>query len=220
MKKNLFKIVSILGVCLILFSLVVIITKTPEPKPKAGSIDILEKAKLNPSEFGGDFVLTNQDDLKIDSKSLRGKYLLVYFGFTNCPDICPASIMQVSTALEDIKSKDSDLYSKLQLVFITIDPERDTSEVLKNYFDSMGVEIMAFTGTPEEVSEVAKKYRVYYSTVEGSKKDKGNYLVNHSSFFYLVGPDGKFIKHYIPNAKGEEIAKDIIKIFAETKNNE
>jgi len=217
MKRNLFKIVSILGICLILFSLVVIITKTPDPKPKAGSIDIIEKAKLNPNDFGGDFILLDQDGNEFDSRSLRGKYQLIYFGFTNCPDICPASIVEIKKTIDFLKSKNPEVEDLVQPIFITVDPKRDTSMVLKDYFESMGINIIALTGTQKNISDVAKMYRVFYSKAAGSR-DKDDYMVNHSSFFYLVGPDGKFIKHYVPNATGEQIAKDLEKIVSSQPN--
>ncbi len=213
MKNNLFKYIMIVGIVLILTSLIIIITKTPPPKPKAGAIDITENANFNASEFGGDFILLDQNGNNFDSKSLKGKYQLIYFGFTSCPDICPASLMEVINAMNMVDQSDK-LKGSLVPIFITIDPKRDTSEALKSYFDAVDPRIIALTGSDQEINEVAKKFRVYYSVVKGAGKEQEdpNYMVNHSSFFYLVGPDGKFIKPYFPGTKGFDIAKDYLKI--------
>lgn len=210
MKNNFFKYITLFGIVLILVSLTIIITKTPKPKPKPGSIDIIERANINPREFGGDYLLIDQNGNEFDSKSLRGKYQLIYFGFSYCPDICPASMMEVSKAV-NVVNQNEELKQQLVPVFITIDPERDTPEQLKSYFEAINPQIIALTGDDNQISKVAKQFRVYYSIAQGYHK-KNDYMVNHSSFLYLVGPDGKFIKHYVPGAKGEDIAKDFTKI--------
>lgn len=210
MKNNLFKYVIFFGLFLIFISLIIIITKTPPPKPKPGSIDIIEKANINPADFGGDYVLLDSNGEEFDSRSLRGKYQLIYFGFTYCPDICPASVIEINKAIE-LVNQDKQLEGSLVPVFITVDPARDTTQQLKEYFGSASPHIIALTGNEKQISEVAKKFRVYYSIAQGAKEKK-DYMVNHSSFFYLVGPDGKFIKHYVPGAQGEDIARDYAKI--------
>lgn len=215
MKDNLIKYITITGIILIILSLIIIITKTPKPKPRPGSIDIIEKANINPSEFGGDFTLIDQNGNKFDTINIRDKYQLIYFGFTSCPDICPASVIEMSKAIDQLNSQHK--INNIVPIFITIDPKRDNVTQLKAYFENIDPNIIALTGSENEINQVAKKYRVYYSIAEGADKEKNNYMINHSSFFYLVGQDGKFIKHYVPGAKGEEIAHDIAKVDRNTK---
>jgi protein SCO1/2 len=215
MKDNLIKYIAIVGIILIILSLIIIITKTPKPKPRPGSIDIIEKANINPNEFGGDFILIDQNGNKFDTVNMRGKYQLIYFGFTSCPDICPASIIEISKAIERLNNQYG--INNIIPMFVTIDPKRDNVTQLKAYFENIDPNIIALTGNEQEVNQVAKKFRVYYSIAEGADKVKNDYMINHSSFFYLVGPDGKFIKHYVPGAKGEEIAHDVAKVNRNTK---
>lgn len=200
------KIILAVAFCLILLSLGVIITMTPEPKTKVlKNKDI--GVNVQGSNIGGDFVLIDSSGKEVSSESLRGKLLLVYFGFTYCPDICPASLVEMVSALDEVEK-----YSKdLQAIFITIDPKRDTPQELNKYFKNFDARIMALTGTDFAIDEVAKKFRVYYSIADDGAKNTPNYLVNHSSFYYLIGKDGKLIKYYSPGVNGKEMGKNILK---------
>ena len=135
---------------------------------------------------GGDFTLTNQDGQIVDQTILNGKWTLVFFGFTYCPDYCPTTLGVLNAVQERMGDKAKDL----QIVFISIDPERDTPQMLKDYLSSDGFPdgVIGLTGTPEQVAQVAKEYRAFYQKVgEGE-----GYTMNHGLTVYLMGPDGKF----------------------------
>ena len=135
---------------------------------------------------GGDFTLTDQNGKTVDQTILNGKWTLVFFGFTYCPDYCPTTLGVLNAVQERMGDKAKDL----QIVFISIDPERDTPKLLKDYLSSDGFPkgVIGLTGTPEQTAQVAKEYRAFYQKVgEGE-----GYTMNHSLTVYLMGPDGQF----------------------------
>ena len=135
---------------------------------------------------GGPFTLTDQDGQAVTEKMLEGKWSLVFFGFTYCPDYCPTTLGVLNAVQERMGDKAKDL----QIVFISIDPDRDTPQMLKDYLSSDGFPdgVIGLTGTPEQVAQVAKEYRAFYQKVgEGE-----GYTMNHGLTVYLMGPDGKF----------------------------
>ncbi|WP_303718431.1 SCO family protein [Brevundimonas naejangsanensis] len=135
---------------------------------------------------GGPFTLINQDGQAVTEKILEGKWSLVFFGFTYCPDYCPTTLGVLNAVQERMGDKAKDL----QIVFISIDPERDTPQMLKDYLSSDGFpdDVIGLTGTPEQVAQVAREYRAFYQKVgEGE-----GYTMNHGLTVYLMGPDGKF----------------------------
>ncbi len=151
--------------------------------------------------IGGPFTLVDQDGRTVTSDSLKGKPTLIYFGFTYCPDVCPTSLLLMETAIEKLGP---DAASKVNLVLITIDPERDTPALLKGYVTNFGPTFIGLTGTPEQVAAAARAYRVYYQKVPG--KDGGPYLMDHSSIVYLLDRNGRFVTHFTHDAKAEAIA--------------
>ncbi|SJM69140.1 Cytochrome oxidase biogenesis protein Sco1/SenC/PrrC, putative copper metallochaperone [Brevundimonas diminuta 3F5N] len=135
---------------------------------------------------GGDFTLTDQNGKTVDQTILNGKWTLVFFGFTYCPDYCPTTLGVLNAVQERMGDKAEDL----QIVFISIDPERDTPQMLKDYLSSDGFPdgVIGLTGTPEQVAQAAKAYRAFYQKVgEGE-----GYTMNHGLTVYLMGPDGQF----------------------------
>lgn len=135
---------------------------------------------------GGDFTLTDQNGKTVDQTILNGKWTLVFFGFTYCPDYCPTTLGVLNAVQEKMGDKAKDL----QIVFISIDPERDTPQMLKDYLSSDGFPdgVIGLTGTPEQVAKAAKAYRAFYQKVgEGE-----GYTMNHGLTVYLMGPDGQF----------------------------
>jgi protein SCO1 len=195
------KIFLFFGLFLVILSLIIMLTMTPSPKTKASNSTQISIVNNN-SAIGGDFILTDVYGNRFDSRELYGKNLLIYFGFTFCPDICPASLYEMSQALNQIKDT-----SRVQALFITLDPNRDTPQQLKEYFNDFDKRIIPLTGTEKEIDQVAKKFRVYYSK-EYNKLEK-HYLINHSSFFYLVDINGKLIKYYPSGVGGIEMGRDI-----------
>jgi protein SCO1/2 len=160
------------------------------------------------SGIGGPFTLTNQDGKTVTSDSLKGKPTLIYFGFTYCPDVCPTSLLLMETAMEKIGG---DAAKKVNLVFITVDPERDTPAVMKGYVPNFGPTFEGLTGTPDQIAQVARAYRVYYQKVPG--KDGAPYLMDHSSIVYLLDRNGRFVTHFTHEAKAEAIAAAVQRLL-------
>ena len=135
---------------------------------------------------GGPFQMVNQDAQPVDQTMLDGKWSLVFFGFTYCPDFCPTTLTSLE-ATRTLLGADAD---NLQIVFVSVDPERDTAQALKDYLSSDGFPpgVIGLTGTPEQVAATARTYRAYFQKVG----DGEDYTMNHSLTVYLMGPDGRF----------------------------
>ncbi|XBW38449.1 hypothetical protein QEN19_004037 [Hanseniaspora menglaensis] len=140
--------------------------------------------------IGGEFELLDTKKEKFTHENLKGRWSIVYFGFTHCPDICPEELDQLGEWLDILKAKN---YPDLQPVFITCDPQRDTPEVIENYLTEFHEGIIGLTGTHEQVKHACKKYRVYFSTPKDVPSGE-DYLVDHSIFFYLMDPQGEFVQ--------------------------
>lgn len=153
---------------------------------------------------GGPFTLTDQTGKKVTDKDFLGKFTLVFFGYTYCPDVCPTELQVMSAALDNLGAK----ADNIQPIFISIDPQRDTPEVLKQYVVNFHPRLVGLTGSPEEIASVAKAYRVYYSKVEGSS-GPDNYLMDHSTIIYLMDRQGKFLKHFTYSTDAAALAKTI-----------
>jgi len=155
-------------------------------------------------DVGGPFELVDQTGARRGDAEFRGRYMLVYFGYTYCPDICPTTLLAMSRALELLGESAPDAAEKVVPVFITVDPERDTVEAMAAYAPSFHPALVALTGTPEEIAAAAKAYRVYYAKVEDEAS--GTYLMDHSSFIFLMGPEGGYVTHFDHLAPPEDIA--------------
>lgn len=157
---------------------------------------------------GGPFSLTNQNGQRVTEKDFLGKYMLVFFGYTYCPDVCPTEL-QVMTAALDQMGPDAD---RIQPIFVSIDPERDTPSVLKSYVENFGPRLVGLTGTPEDVAGIAKAYRVYYA--KAGNASGNDYLMDHSSIIYLMGPDGRFVKHMPFTTDATKLAQELKEALA------
>jgi cytochrome oxidase Cu insertion factor (SCO1/SenC/PrrC family) len=153
---------------------------------------------------GGPFTLTDQTGKRVTEKDYLGKYMLVFFGYTYCPDVCPTELQVISAALDKLGSKADDV----QPIFITIDPERDTPEVMAQYVANFHPRLVGLTGSPAEVAVAAKVYRLYYSKVD-SEAGSDDYLMDHSSIVYLMDRQGRFLKHFTYTTDAAELAKAI-----------
>jgi protein SCO1 len=149
----------------------------------------LSSAPLAGAAIGGDFTLTDQDGKKRTYAEFDGQYRIVYFGYTNCPDICTPDVQNLMAGLKAFEKASPDLAKKIQPMFITVDPARDTSVVLKQFAAAFHPRLIGLTGTEADIADAAKKFAVYYARVEGSQPDA--YLMSHSQQPYLMGPDGK-----------------------------
>lgn len=132
---------------------------------------------------GGPFSLTDTRGATFTHENLKGKYALVYFGFTNCPDICPEELDKMAEVIEMVKVKHG---NALRPVFVTCDPARDSPAIIKRYLEEFHPDIVGLTGSYEDVKQTCKKYRVYFSTPQDVKPGQ-DYLVDHSIYFFLMG---------------------------------
>ena len=137
------------------------------------------------AKVGGPFKLTDHNGRRFSSQQLAGKPYAVFFGFTLCPDVCPTTLLELTTDIEALGA-DAD---KMRYVFISVDPERDTPEHLKTYLSNFNPRIIGLTGTPAEIAAVAKAYRVFYEKVP----TKEGYTVNHTATTYLMDAKGRFV---------------------------
>lgn len=153
---------------------------------------------------GGPFALVNQDGVRVTEKDFLGTYMLVFFGYTYCPDICPTELQVMTAALDQMGPE----ASRIQPVFVTIDPARDTPAVLKAYVANFGTRLMGLTGRPEDVAAMAKAYRVYYAKAANSGSGT-DYLMDHSSIIYLMGPDGRFVTHMAYTTDAAKLATEL-----------
>lgn len=134
--------------------------------------------------IGGPFSLTDQNGRRVTDKDLLGKPFALFFGFTNCPDICPTTLLELSNRFADL----GPLADNLRIVFVTVDPEQDTPDLLKTYISSFDPRTIALTGTPPEIATIARAYRAIYEKVP----TKAGYTMNHTATVYLMGADGRF----------------------------
>lgn len=149
---------------------------------------------------GGAFALVDQQGETRRDSEFRGRLMLVYFGFTNCADVCPATLSVMAAALEAL----GEAASRVVPVFITVDPKRDTVDRLKEYAAHFDPRLVALTGEEAALAKVAADYRVYYKAGEGAQ-----YQVDHSSVVYLMGADGRFLAHFDATTTPEEMAAAI-----------
>jgi len=158
---------------------------------------------------GGPFTLVSGDGHTVTDRDFRGKYLLVYFGYTYCPDVCPTTLNAVADALDKLGSS----ADRLQPLFITVDPRRDTPAVIQQYTAAFTPRLLGLTGTPAEIAAVAKEYHVYYAE-HRTGPGPDDYSMDHSSILYLMGPDGRFIAPIRSDETGAEIAADLDKLMS------
>ena len=162
-------------------SLTACTSETP-PGPSPDGVD------LRGASIGGDFTLTSNTGKRVSWDDFAGQYRLVYFGFTYCPDICPTDVQRLSQGLRAFEEAHPDLGKKVQPIFISVDPERDSVAVLNEFVASFHPRLIGLTGTPEEIEAVKKAFGASASKDPASAD--GNYNVSHTTFTYLFAPDG------------------------------
>ena len=151
--------------------------------------------------IGGPFSLISHLDKETSNDDFLGKHMLIYFGYSFCPDVCPLELQRMALALDMLEDEDIDL-DQLQPLFITIDPERDSAEILAQYVPLFHPRIMGLTGSAAEIAEAAGNYKVFYRKAD----DTVDYLMDHSSIIYLMGPQGKYLAHFTSFDSPEDIA--------------
>ncbi|WP_061025758.1 SCO family protein [Bradyrhizobium sp. CCH5-F6] len=155
-----------------------------------------------PAAIGGPFQLTDQNGKAVTDKSLKGKPTLIFFGYTHCPDVCPTSLFEISEVLRAM-GKDAD---KVNAIFISVDPERDTPATMKDYLSSFDPHLQGLSGAPAETAKVISSYRVYAKKVP--TKD-GDYTMDHTALIYLMDREGRFVSPFNLKRTPEEAAADL-----------
>ncbi|SCA58208.1 Classical-complement-pathway C3/C5 convertase [Candidatus Terasakiella magnetica] len=156
--------------------------------------------------IGGDFTLVDPKGNTVTNKDLLGSYTLMYFGYTFCPDVCPTGLQTAASALDLLPMRKS---NKVVSLFITVDPERDTPEVMGEYVKHFHKSLVGLTGTVEQVTQTAKAYKIYFKKVVEEGKPADEYLMDHSAFQYLMGPDGKYVTHFPHGISPEDMAEKL-----------
>lgn len=168
------------------------------PAPSAGGVQLPQGLVL-----GGPFSMVDHTGRAVTQADYAGRNLLVYFGFTYCPDVCPTELGTIAAALDEMGT----LGEQVTPMLITIDPERDTPEALADYVSRFHPRMVGLTGSAEQVAAAARAYRVFYAKVE--RPEMSAYLMDHSSFIYLVGPDGRVRTLFRPESTPEAIAQSV-----------
>ncbi len=170
-----------------------------EQVPRLGQV-----VSTGTADVGGAFKLVDQTGATRTDKDFRGRYMLIYFGYSFCPDVCPTTLGVMAQALEKLGDR------RVVPVFITIDPERDTPKVLADYMKAFGPDFVGLTGSADAIRDVEKKYRVYAvkKPIDPNNPKRG-YGMDHSSVLYLMGPDGKMISFYDEAISPDDLAKEL-----------
>ncbi len=156
--------------------------------------------------IGGPFTLVDQTGRTVTDKDFRGRFMLVFFGFTHCPDVCPAELQVIAQALTDLGPKSSEVVP----IFISLDPERDTPAVIGAYVKNFGDNFVGLTGSPEAVAAAAKAYRVAYSKFEyKDNSGKSDYSIDHSTIVYLMDKNGEYVAHFSYGTPAAEMAETL-----------
>jgi protein SCO1/2 len=165
------------------------------PVPSAGGVQLAQGVSL-----GGPFNLTDHTGRAVTERDFAGRWMLVYFGFTYCPDVCPTELGTMAAALDAMGPAGEAVVP----VLITVDPERDGPAQLADYVSRFHPRLVGLTGTPEQVADAARRYRVYYA--KARRSEMTDYLVDHSGFTYLVGPDSRVRTPFRPGTSPEAMA--------------
>jgi protein SCO1/2 len=174
-----------------------------QTRSSRSAAELMDAVMWNREPIGGAFALVDQDGKPRTDADFRGKVLIVYFGFTYCPDVCPTDLQNIGLAMDRLGSAGD----AVQPLFVTLDPERDTATHLKDYVALFHPRMVALTGDAAAINNAAEAYRVYYARVPNTKGD--DYTVDHSAFLYLVDRSGKYLGFLPPGTDGDRIAEAI-----------
>ena len=157
---------------------------------------------------GGPFALTDATGKRVTDQDYRGRYMLVFFGFTSCPDICPAGLQLMAAVLDKLGPK----ADRVAPIFISVDPERDTPQKLAEYVKNFNPRLVGLTGTPAEVTAVTKAYKVYFQKVPNNERP-ADYGMDHTSIIYLMDPNGEFVAHFTPSTTVDDMTAKLDKLI-------
>jgi protein SCO1 len=164
------------------------------------------KAALRLPQVGGHFELTTPDGRAVTDATFHGKWLMIYFGYTFCADVCPATLMSMAQAMKNL----GPLADKIQPLFITLDPARDTPQIIDDYVKDFDPRFVGLVGSPQQIADTAREFHVYYRRRElGS----GEYVFDHSSFIYVMDPNGAFVQLLSGDLPGHEVAQHLAQVI-------
>ncbi|MCO5111680.1 MAG: SCO family protein [Burkholderiaceae bacterium] len=204
LKRNTLKTIA---VCALLVSAGGLLTACSKGKPEFRGVDISEV------DYARDIQLPDHNGQQRSLKDFKGKVVVVFFGYTQCPDVCPTS-MQEMAEVKRMLGKDGD---RLQSIFVTVDPERDTAEMLKAYMGNFDPSFLALRGTPEQTAAVAKDFKIYYKKVDG--KTPSSYTMDHSAGSYIYDTQGRLRVYYRYGSGAEALAADVRTLLNEAGQN-
>jgi protein SCO1/2 len=194
LRSRLFAIMAAAALALVVAGAAAWFVLTPATRSMAGGEALV----------GGPFTLVDQHGQERTEQDFAGRYMLIYFGYTYCPDFCPMSLSNMTQAMDLLPPEAAE---QVVPVFITVDPERDTVAQLAEYAPLFHPRLVALTGSAEATKQAAQAYRVYFA--KAGDDDPDAYLMDHSTFIYLMGPDGEYVRHFAHNATPEEMAEAI-----------
>lgn len=181
---------------------ILIATQNPEEKPAGNLVPVTQDA------FGAPFTLTSHEGEKFRSSDLSGQYQLIYFGFTYCPAICPTELQKITATLNALNPE---IAAQIQPVFITVDPERDTVKVMRDYLTLFHPSFLGLTGTQEEITQVLNDYKVYAAKVDDPSLTE--YTMDHSSYIYFIDPEGRLLRLYKMEDTADYMVRDMTDWF-------
>jgi cytochrome oxidase Cu insertion factor (SCO1/SenC/PrrC family) len=155
------------------------------------------------ASIGGPFELVDLHGATRTDEDFRGAYVLMYFGFTYCPDTCPTALLKITHTLEELAALAPTKAERVVPVFISVDPERDTPEALRSYAENFHPRLVALAGAPRELERLGRAYGVFFAKVPTGRP--GEYLMDHTGFVYLIGPDGKYVEHFESDASVSDL---------------
>ncbi len=173
-------------------------TSGPREKPVTSTGEAL---------VGGPFELTDHKGNTVTEKDFAGRFMLIYFGYSFCPDVCPTELQKMALALRQFEQQGGDM-ARLSPLFITIDPERDTVDVMADYVQAFPPKLTGLTGTVEQIAKAAKAYRVYYA--KGDDPGDGAYLMDHSSIIFLMDGEGRYVRHFTLSDSPESMTEALL----------
>lgn len=163
--------------------------------------------------IGGPFELVGTQGETVTQADFAGRYKLVFFGYTYCPDVCPATLLHITRALNILEEKAPGKVERVVPIFISIDPARDTVEQMRAYVGNFHPSVVGLTGSEEQIAAAAKQYKVSYWRVENSGGENGGYTMAHSGNVFIMGPDGAYLDRFDTTVKGAEIATRLDKLI-------
>ncbi|MEE8084617.1 MAG: SCO family protein [Alphaproteobacteria bacterium] len=186
------------------WALVFLVKDRRPTRPAQGPVIMLTGA----ADIGGPFRLIDHTGKRVTEADFKGRYMLLFFGYTHCPDVCPAELQTMGRAMDRLAAKGD----KIVPVFISVDPERDSPAILKAYVAAFHPSMVGLTGSAAEIKAAAKAYKVYYRKQPGAKPGDTKILMDHTSFIYLVGPDGKVVALIRGGTRPEVLAKELARL--------